>query len=139
VLPASIRNGHGERRYDPRCLCRIDCRHCNHDLHASRGATLIYNGLQDTTVSMTTHGPEFFADVHWRTAALRGSEKGVFEYELDRLSASEDREGGTHAIGTGVPVPSRSDLSVLSPSEWQKQKNHLIYEARLKAARAQLR
>ena len=161
-----------------------------YDLHASRGATLLFNGLQDTTVSITTHGPEFFADMHRRTAALRGSEKGLFDYgfttgahrpyfvtkpvarwlhkqlsfpewtnesieampethisewaqangaELDRLYASEEREGATRALGTGVPVPSRSDLSVFSPREWEKQKDHLIYEAWLKAARAQLR
>ena len=42
-------------------------------LHAARGATLIYNGLQDTTVAIPTHGPDFFADLHRRTAELRGA------------------------------------------------------------------
>ncbi len=158
-------------------------------LHASRGPTLLYNGLQDTTVSITKLGPDFFADMHRRTVDLRGTDQGVFEYEfttgahrpyfvtkpvvrwlnrqlhfpnwtdeqiaamptthisewahangveLDRLYASEDREGGAMAVGTGVPALSREDLSVFPMEEWEKQKDHLIYEAWLKAARAQL-
>lgn len=158
-------------------------------LHASRGATLTYNGLQDTTVSITTHGPEFFADLHRRTVELRGSEKGVFEYdftqgahrpyfvtkpvarwlerqldfpnwtdeeiaampathishwartngvELDRLYASEEREGGAMAIGENVPGPSREMLSVFAAEQWEQQKDRLVYEAWLKAARARL-
>src|SRR5262249_55301251 len=51
-------------------------------LHASRGPTLVYNGLQDTTVSIPTIGPDHFADLRRRTAALRGSEKGLFEYDF---------------------------------------------------------
>jgi dienelactone hydrolase len=51
-------------------------------LHAARGATLLYNGLQDTTVAIPTHGPDFFADMHRRAAELRGSENGLFEYEF---------------------------------------------------------
>jgi dienelactone hydrolase len=158
-------------------------------LHASRGPTLIYNGLQDNTVSITTHGPEFFADMHRRTVELRGSEQGVFEYEfttgahrpyfvtkpvarwlerqldfpkwtdgeiaamptthisewahaggveLDRLYASEEREGGAMAIGENVPAPSREMLSVFTPEQWELQKDRFIYESWLKAARAQL-
>jgi hypothetical protein len=160
-----------------------------YDLHASRGPTLVYNGLQDTTVSITTHGPDFFAGLHRRTAKLRGSGQGLFEYdfttgahrpyfvtkpvvrwlnrrlafpnwtdadiaamptthisewalangvELDQLYASEDREGGTQAVGTGVPALSRDDLSVFTPKQWEGQKDRLIYEAWLKAARTQL-
>ncbi|HUS08487.1 MAG TPA: prolyl oligopeptidase family serine peptidase [Bryobacteraceae bacterium] len=159
-------------------------------LHASRGPTLAYNGLQDTTVSITTHGPPLFADLRRRTAALRGSEAGLFEtqfttgahrpyfvtkpvalwlekqldfpnwtdetiaampvthisewakangVELDRLYASEEREGGTPALATGVPALSRSQLSVFTPEQWEKQKNRLIYEAWLAAARKQLK
>ncbi len=58
---------------------------------------------------------------------------------LDRLYASEEREGGTMAIGTDVPAPSRPDLSVFTPAQWEREKERLIYEAWLKAARAQLR
>jgi hypothetical protein len=155
-------------------------------LHASRGPTLLYNGLQDTTVSIPTHGPEFFADLRLRAASVHGSQEGVFSYELttgahrpyfvtkpvalwlerrldfprwtaagieampvthisewarangvalDRLYASEDREGGTQAIGSDVPALSRSDLSVFTPEEWEGEKGRLIYEAWLEAAR----
>jgi dienelactone hydrolase len=158
-------------------------------LHASRGPTLLYNGLQDTTVSITKLGPDFFADLHRRTAELRGTDQGLFEYEfttgahrpyfvtkpvvlwlsrqlhfpnwtdekiqamptthisewahangveLDRLYASEEREGGAIAVGTNVPALSREDLSVFPMNEWEQQKDRLIYEAWLKTARAQL-
>lgn len=158
-------------------------------LHASRGPTLVYNGLQDTTVSIVTHNKPFFEDLHARTEKLRGSSKGLFEYEftedahrpyfvtkpvarwlerqldfpnwtdadivamstthisewakangveLDRLYANEEREGGTPALGTGIPVLSRKDLSVFTPEQWEHEKDHLIYESWLKAARAQL-
>jgi dienelactone hydrolase len=158
-------------------------------LHASRGPTLIYNGRQDTTVSIPTHGPDFFPELRRRTVARHGSSDGVFEFEytdgahrpyfvtkpvalwlervldfpnwtaagiaalptthisewaatngvaLDKLYANEEREGGTRAIGDRVPALSRDDLSVFSLEEWQKQKDHLIYEAWLEAARKQL-
>ena len=156
-------------------------------LHASRGPTLIYNGLQDQTVSITTHGPDFFADMHRRAARMHGGEEGLFEYQfttgahrpyfvtrpvalwlertldfpnwteadiaampvthigkwaaesgvaLDRLYATEEREGGTLAIGPPLPAPARDDLSVFGPSEWEREKDRLTYEAWLKAARA---
>jgi dienelactone hydrolase len=158
-------------------------------LHAGRGPTLVYNGLQDTTVSIPTHGPDFFADLHRRTAELTGSEKGLFDYEfttgahrpyfvtkpvvrwlnrqlafpnwtdeqiaslptthvsewahangveMDKLYATEEREGGAQVAGTGIPALSREDLSVFTPEQWEGQKDRLIYEAWLKAARAQL-
>ena len=159
-------------------------------LHASRGATLTYNGLQDTTVSITKLGPDFFADMHRRAALVHGGTAGLFEYEfttgahrpyfvtkpvarwlerqldfpnwtdadiaalpvthisewardngvaLDRLYASEEREGGTPALGAGVPALSRQQLSVFTPEQWERQKNRLIYEAWLEAARKQLK
>ncbi len=158
-------------------------------LHASRGPTLIYNGLQDQTVAITTHGPDFFADMHRRAALLHGGAAGLFEYQftagahrpyfvtrpvaqwlertldfpnwteadiaampvthigkwaggngvaLDRLYATEEREGGTLAIGPPLPAPAREELSVFTPSEWEREKDRLIYEAWLKAARAAL-
>jgi len=159
-------------------------------LHAARGATLVYNGLQDTTVSIPTHGKDLIADLHRRTAALRGSEKGIFEYEfttgahrpyfvtkpvarwlqrqlsfpnwteeklaamptthvsewarandveMDKLYATEEREGGAEAVGTKIPALSREVLSLFTQEEWDEQKDRLIYEAWLKAARAKLR
>jgi dienelactone hydrolase len=159
-------------------------------LHAARGATLAYNGLQDTTVAIPTHGQDLFADLHRRTAELRGSEKGIFEYEfttgahrpyfvtkpvarwlrrqlafpnwtdeqieampithvsewahangveMDKLYATEEREGGAQALGTSLPALSRETLSVFTAEKWETEKDRLIYEAWLKAARAQLK
>lgn len=48
-------------------------------LHASRGPTLIYNGLEDTTVAIPTHPPSFFEDLRRRTAKLLGSDRNLFE------------------------------------------------------------
>jgi hypothetical protein len=158
-------------------------------LHAARGPTLLYNGLQDDTVSITKHGKPFFDDLRRRTEKLRGSSKGLFEYEftegahrpyfvtrpvaqwlerqldfpnwteadiaampvthisewarangveLDRLYATEEREGGTPALGAGIPALSRRDLSVFTPEQWEREKDRLIYESWLKAARAEL-
>ena len=156
-------------------------------LHASRGPTLVYNGLQDGTVSITTHGRPFFDDLYRRTAELRGNSKGLFQYEftegahrpyfvtkpvarwlegqldfpnwteadiaalpvthisewaqangveLDRLYSSEDREGGTPALGTGIPALFRKDLSVFTPEQWEREKDRLIHESWLRQAKA---
>lgn len=51
-------------------------------LHAARGPTLIYNGLEDTTVQIPRHGPPFFRDLQQRVAKLRGSAAGVFECDF---------------------------------------------------------
>ncbi|MGH9657755.1 MAG: prolyl oligopeptidase family serine peptidase, partial [Bryobacteraceae bacterium] len=48
-------------------------------LHASRGPTLVYNGLEDTTVQIPRHGEPHFRDLQARVAKLRGSAAGVFE------------------------------------------------------------
>jgi dienelactone hydrolase len=48
-------------------------------LHASRGSTLVFNGLEDTTVAIPQHGEAHLRDVHARTVALRGNASGVFE------------------------------------------------------------
>jgi pimeloyl-ACP methyl ester carboxylesterase len=41
----------------------------------------------------------------------------------------EDREGGLDALGTDFPGIRREDLMVLSPAEWEKNKDRLTYEA----------
>ena len=156
-------------------------------LHASRGPTLIFNGLQDTTVNIPACGEPFFQDLQRRTARLRGSDRGVFEtgfvpdtahrpyfvtrpvaqwlarqidfprwteadiqampethigtwaqthgVEMDRLYATEEREAGTPALGSGIPGLSRDDLSVFSPEEWENLKAQLTHESWREAAR----
>ena len=157
-------------------------------LHASRGRTLIFNGLKDTTVNIPVHGEPFLRDLRRRTAQLRGSDEGVFELgfvpnvahrphfvtrpvalwldrqidfprwteadinampethvsawaqahavEMDRLYASEEREGGTPALGTDVPGLSREDLSVFSEAEWEGLKDRLTHESWRREVRA---
>jgi dienelactone hydrolase len=58
--------------------------------------------------------------------------------ELDPNYSSEIRAGGTFALGSGIPVLSRNDLSVFSKEHWEKRKDQLIYESWLEAAREQL-
>ncbi|MCP5118229.1 MAG: acetylxylan esterase, partial [bacterium] len=48
-------------------------------LHASRGPTLIYNGLEDTVVAIPRFGPDHLAAVRQRVIKLRGTEEGLFE------------------------------------------------------------
>ena len=49
-------------------------------LHASRGPTMIFNGLGDTVVAIPTHGESFFKDMQLRAAKLHGSTNGIFEF-----------------------------------------------------------
>jgi dienelactone hydrolase len=157
-------------------------------LHATRGPTLIYNGLADTVVAIPSHAEPFFHDLRRRTTALLGTSDGVFDYQLvpdishrpffltrdvalwlekqldfpnwtaaqiekmptthisawaaannvamDRGYIAEDREGGTPALGEGVPGLSREQLSVFSDAEWQNRKTELIYESWVENARA---
>ncbi len=159
-------------------------------LHAARGPTLVFNGLEDTVVGIPRHRQPFFQDLQARVAELRGSRRGVFEtgfvegashrpffltrpvalwlerhldfpnwspayieampethvsewarahdVPLDPAYASEQREGGTRALGDGVPALSREALSVFSAEEWERQKHRLIHEAWLREARARL-
>lgn len=155
-------------------------------LHAERGATLIYNGLEDTVVAIPRHGKPFFDDLRRRLIALRGGDRGVFEtgfqaeishrpffvtrpvalwlekqldfsnwterairampetrigdwarrnsVEMDPGYASDDREGGTPALGSGVPGLRREQLTVFSPEGWAQNRERLVYESWLARA-----
>ena len=48
-------------------------------LHASRGPTLIYNGLADSVVAMDRHGEAFFINLRQRTAQVHVGDEGVFD------------------------------------------------------------
>jgi dienelactone hydrolase len=58
--------------------------------------------------------------------------------DMDPLYATEHREGGTRALGSGVPGLSRADLSVFSPEEWQRRKERMIHETWLREAKARI-
>ncbi|MBL9209924.1 MAG: acetylxylan esterase [Opitutaceae bacterium] len=161
-----------------------------YSLHASRGGTLIYNGLEDTTVQVPPFGEAGFAALQERVRTLRGSPADVFEtgfvpgtghrpwfvtkavarwleqqldfpawtgadidampethigpwakangVEMDKLYATEHREGGTRALGVGVPGLKREDLAVFPAAEWERRKATLIHESWLQEARARL-
>lgn len=156
-------------------------------LHASRGSTLIYNGLADTVVAIPTHAEPFFHDLRRRTLEVANKPERVFDYRLipgishrpffvtrevalwledkldlpnwsvadiekmpttrignwaektsvsmDRLYATEEREGGTLALGTDFPGLTRDQLSILPLKDWQARKPEFIYESWVDKAR----
>jgi dienelactone hydrolase len=159
-------------------------------LHASRGPTLVFNGLEDQTVRIPRDAPAFFEGLRSRTARLARSPANLFDVgfepgaghrpyfvtatvaawlerqldfpnwragdveampvthiaewaraekvEMDPLYADELREGGTRALGTGVPGLGRDALSVFSKAEWQRRKNALVHERWREHAREQI-
>ena len=58
---------------------------------------------------------------------------GVF---MDKLYATEEREGGLHAIGDSVPGFHREDLSVFTPDEWDDVKGAYDFETWIDATTA---
>ena len=48
-------------------------------LHASRGPTLVFNGLEDVTVQIPRHREPHFRALQRRVAELKGGSDGVFE------------------------------------------------------------
>jgi dienelactone hydrolase len=54
---------------------------------------------------------------------------------MDKLYASEEREGGALAVGSGLPGIGREKLFVLPRAEWEKRKNELVYESWVEQAR----
>jgi dienelactone hydrolase len=159
-------------------------------LHAARGSTLIFNGLEDDTVRIPKDAPIFFENLKERTARLAGRSNRMFDVgfvpgvghrpffvtepvaawlerqldfpnwseagieampvthisewarrehvEMDPLYATEHREGGTRALGTGVPGLNRGDLSVFSDDEWQAQRLLLVHKRWRELAKAQI-
>jgi hypothetical protein len=60
-------------------------------------------------------------------------EKDIF---MDKAYATEEREGGAMALGTGFPGYRREDLNVLPEQEWQTQKDEFIFPKWEESARA---
>jgi hypothetical protein len=48
---------------------------------------------------------------------------------MDKMYATEEREGGVDAVGDNIPAYQREDLSVYSPQEWETHKKELILES----------
>lgn len=55
---------------------------------------------------------------------------------MDKLYATDQREGGTPALLNDVPGCQRDDLAVFTEAEWQQQRETLIIESWLAKARA---
>ena len=55
---------------------------------------------------------------------------------LDPGYSNEEREGGTRALGTGVPGFTRDDVSAFTPEEWERRKDALIYDRWVEHAKA---
>jgi dienelactone hydrolase len=58
--------------------------------------------------------------------------------DMDTLYATEHREGGTPALGTGVPGIPRSGLHVFTDKEWSRLKDLLVHESWRAQAKAQI-
>jgi dienelactone hydrolase len=58
---------------------------------------------------------------------------------LDKLYATEEREGGTPALSNDIPGYSRDMLNVFPPQEWEPQKQAFILETWLEAAKAHVK
>ena len=58
------------------------------------------------------------------------------EVPMDKLYATEEREGGTRAVGDNVPGFQRGQLSVLTPDEWERAKRDLVFESWVQRAAA---
>jgi len=59
-----------------------------------------------------------------------------YNVPMDKLYATEDREGGTAALGDDVPGFEREDLSVFTPEQWLSHKQELVFGTWVDAARS---
>lgn len=80
---------------------------------------------------------------NWSTADIRampsrkiGDWARQHAIPMDKLYATDHREGGTDALLNDVPGYTREDLMVFSPDEWERRRETLILESWLAQARA---
>jgi len=55
---------------------------------------------------------------------------------MDRQYATELREGGTMALGSGVPAISHDLLNALPRDKWEREKERYVYETWVTNAKA---
>ena len=65
-----------------------------------------------------------------------GDWAGANSIPMDKLYATEQREGGTPALDTDVTGFQREDLSVFTAEEWERRKDRFVIEKWVDAARA---
>ena len=63
------------------------------------------------------------------------AKNGVF---IDKLYATELREGGTRALGTGIPAVAHDSLNALPLAQWQRDQDRYVYETWVREAKARL-
>lgn len=80
---------------------------------------------------------------NWTEASIRAMpETHISEwakrtgYPMDKLYATEAREGGTLAVGAGVSGIARDQLSVYTPAQWREHKDELVFSVWAARARA---
>jgi hypothetical protein len=54
---------------------------------------------------------------------------------IDKLYATELREGGTRALGTGFPAVPHDQLNALPPEQWERDKEKYVYETWMREAK----
>lgn len=55
---------------------------------------------------------------------------------MDKLYATELREGGTQALGTGIPAVPHDQMDALPLARWQQEKHKYVYETWVENAQA---
>jgi len=78
--------------------------------------------------------------VGWGSGAAGWGETHISEWAaknkvpIDKLYATELREGGTMALGTNIPAVPHDAMNALPLAVWQRQKDKYIYETWLREA-----
>jgi hypothetical protein len=57
---------------------------------------------------------------------------------IDKLFSTELREGGTRALGTGVPAIPHDQLNSLPTDRWEREKDRYVYETWVREAQKRL-
>ncbi len=55
---------------------------------------------------------------------------------LDRLYSTELREGGTRALGSGIPGIAHDQLNAVPADRWEREKDRFVYETWIEKAKA---
>ena len=79
------------------------------------------------------HFPNWNAIAHDETHISEWAAKN--NVPMDKMYATEHREGGAIALGKNIPYVTHDQLNVLPESEWQTQKQQFILETWLERVR----
>ncbi len=86
------------------------------------------------------HFPNWTADSIARMPETHISEWAERNHvPMDKLYATELREGGTMALGAGIPAVPHDMMNAIPPDRWERDKNLYVYETWVKNAKASIR